>query len=179
LARNVEKAHAFAEHPSDVLQPHPSENELQKEDTLIQLLEASYQLEPLINHLKRAGVHEVISSLNPKKPSSYHLIIGKVFKELPITERKYLTQLFNSVLLKGYFPAQLKVTQIILILKLGKIPNELTSYQPINFLPTVSKVFEKIFLKGLLQMAENNISFASDRGTPHNRTGTSNRTKDN
>jgi hypothetical protein len=53
-------------------------------------------------------------------------------------------------LLKGYFPAQWKVVQIILILKPGK-PNQLTSYWPISLLPTVSKVFEK-----LLPMFENN-----------------------
>jgi hypothetical protein len=53
-------------------------------------------------------------------------------------------------LLKGYFLAQWKVIQIILILKLGKPPNELTSYRPSY------KVFEKLLLKRLLQMVENN-----------------------
>jgi hypothetical protein len=75
---------------------------------------------------------------------------------LPIIALKYLTQLFNAVLLKGYFPAQLKIEQIFLILKPGKISNELTSYQPISLLPTVSTVFEKLFLKRLLPMVENN-----------------------
>jgi hypothetical protein len=56
-----------------------------------------------LNHLKRAGVQEVINSLNPKKSSGYDLITGKILKELPIIEIKYLTQLFNVVLLKGYF----------------------------------------------------------------------------
>jgi hypothetical protein len=59
-------------------------------------------------------------------------------------------------LLKGYFPAQWKVAQIILILKPGKPPNELTSYRPISLLPIISKVFEKILLKRLLPMDENN-----------------------
>jgi hypothetical protein len=59
-------------------------------------------------------------------------------------------------LLKGYFPAQQKVAQIILILKPGKPPNKLTSYRPISLLPIVSKVFEKILLKRLLTMVENN-----------------------
>jgi hypothetical protein len=58
-------------------------------------------------------------------------------------------------LLKGYFPAQWKVAQIILILKPGKPPNELTPYLPICLLPTVSKVFEKILLKRFLPMVEN------------------------
>jgi hypothetical protein len=40
---------------------------------------------PNSNHrLKRAEVQEVISSLNPKKSSGYGLIIGNIFKELPI-----------------------------------------------------------------------------------------------
>jgi hypothetical protein len=75
---------------------------------------------------------------------------------LPVIGIKYLTQLFNAVLLKGYFPAQWKVAQIILILKPGKPPNELTSYRPISFLPFASKVFENILLKRLLPMVENN-----------------------
>jgi hypothetical protein len=41
-------------------------------------------------------------------------------------------------------------------LEAGKPPNELTSYRPISLLPIVSKVFEMLLLKGLLQMVENN-----------------------
>jgi hypothetical protein len=59
-------------------------------------------------------------------------------------------------LLRGYFPAQWKVAQIILILKPGNPPNELTSYRPVSLLPIVSKVFENIILKRLLPLVENN-----------------------
>jgi hypothetical protein len=48
------------------------------------------------------------------------------------------------------------VAQIVLFLKLGKPLNELKSYLPINILPIVSKVFEKLLLKRLLPMVENN-----------------------
>jgi hypothetical protein len=75
---------------------------------------------------------------------------------LPTIGIKYLTQLFNAVLLKGYFPAQWKVAQIILILKPGKPPNELTFYWPIGLLPIVSTVFEKLLLQRLLPEVENN-----------------------
>jgi hypothetical protein len=84
-------------------------------------------LEPPTNRLKRAEVHEVINSLNLKTPSGYDLINGKILQELCIIGMKYLTQLFNAVLLEGYFPAQWKFAQIILILKPGKPPNELKS----------------------------------------------------
>jgi hypothetical protein len=55
-----------------------------------------------------------------------------------------------------YFPAQWKDAQIILISKPGKPPNELTSYRPISLLIIVFKVFEKLLLKWLLLMVENN-----------------------
>jgi hypothetical protein len=59
---------------------------------------------------------------------------------------KYLTQLFNAVLFKGYLPAQWKIAQIILILKLGTLPNELTSCQPISLSLAVSRAFEMLLL---------------------------------
>jgi hypothetical protein len=125
----VKKVQAFAEHLANVFQSHLSENEPKEEGALIQLLETRYQLEPSINRLKRAEVQEVINSLNPKKSSAYDLITGKILQELPIIGTKYLTQLLNAVLLKGYFSAQCKVAQI---LKPDKPLNELTSYRPIS-----------------------------------------------
>jgi hypothetical protein len=79
------------------------------------------------------------------KSSWYDLVICKILK-LPIVGIKYLTQLFNSVLLIGYFPAQWKVPQIILILKPGR-PNEMAFYWPISLLPTISKSFCEVPLK--------------------------------
>jgi hypothetical protein len=46
------KAHAFAEHLPNVFQPHPSENQPEEEEEIIQLLETPYKLEPPINRLK-------------------------------------------------------------------------------------------------------------------------------
>jgi hypothetical protein len=98
---------------------------------------------------------EVINSLNPKKSPGY-IITGTILKELPIIGTKNLTQLLNAVLLKGYFPAQWKIAQAMLILISGNPTNELTSYRPISILLTVSNVFEKLFLKRLLPMVQNN-----------------------
>jgi hypothetical protein len=67
-----------------------------------------------------------------------------------------LTQLFNAILLLNYFPTQWNVTQIILILKPGKPPHDLSSYRPISLLPVISKLFEKLLLKRLLAPIEHN-----------------------
>jgi hypothetical protein len=152
-----ERAHAFAKHLEQVFQPHPSENnpeEEEEEEDLIQLLETPYQLEPPIKCLKRTEVQEIINSLNPKKSPGYDFITGKILKELPIIRIQYLTQLFNAVLLKGYFLAQWKVAQINLIPKPWEPPNELTSSHPVSFLPIISKVVEKLLLKRLFPMVE-------------------------
>jgi hypothetical protein len=125
-------------------------------------LETSFQLEPTVNRLKQSEVQAVINNLSPKKSPGYDLITGKTLKELPTQGFQYLTQLFNAILLHGYFPAQWKVAQMILIPKPGKPPHALSSYRPISLLPIVSKVFEKLLLKRLLLP----ISSASDRVTP-------------
>jgi hypothetical protein len=138
---NVKKALAFTKRLTCVFQPHLSENEPKEEKALIQLLESPYQLEPPIKRFKRAEVQEAISNLTPKKSSGNDLITGKILKKVPIIGIKYLTELFNAGLLKGYFPMQWKVAQVILISKSGK-SNALTSYRPISFLPIVSKLCE-------------------------------------
>ncbi|KAL1487554.1 hypothetical protein ABEB36_015773 [Hypothenemus hampei] len=43
-----------------------------------------------------------------------------------------------------------------MISKPGKPPNEVTSYRPISLLPTISKLFEKILLKRLKPVIDNN-----------------------
>jgi hypothetical protein len=119
-----------------------------------------FHVAPQLNRLSPAS-HELISkqplitSIQKKSPG-YDLITGHILKELPISGTKYHTQLFNAILLLNYFPTQRKVAQIILILKLGKPPHDLSSYLPINLLPIVSKLFEKLFLKRLLPLIEHN-----------------------
>jgi hypothetical protein len=106
---NAEKAHDLAKHLAQVFQAHPTENKPEEEETLTQLLETA------------------INTLTAKKSPGYELITSKILKELSIIGIKYLTQLFHAILLKGLFPAQWKVVQIILTPKSGKPPNELTS----------------------------------------------------
>jgi hypothetical protein len=79
---------------------------------------------------------------------------GKILKKLPTLCIQYLTQFFNAILLRCYFPSQWKVAQIILIPKPGKPPHQLSTYRPISLLPIASKVFEKLFLKRLLPLVE-------------------------
>jgi hypothetical protein len=96
-------------------------------------------------------VQAIIRTLPPKKSPGYDLLTGKILKELPTLCIQYLTQLFNAISLRGYFPTQWKVAQIILIPKPGKPLRKLSSYQSISLLPIV---FEKLLLKRLLPLVE-------------------------
>jgi hypothetical protein len=151
---NADKAQAFANHLATVFQPHPPEPNSLPDDTLTSLLETPLQLEPPAHHLNRSEVQAIINNLSPKKSPGYDLMTGKTLKELPTLCIQYLTQLFNAILLCSYFPTQWKVAQIILILKPGKPPHQLSSYRPISLLPIASKVFEKLLLKHLLPLVE-------------------------
>jgi hypothetical protein len=151
---NADKVQAFANHLTSVFQPHSPEPDFLPEDTLTSFLETPFQLEPLIQRLKRSEVQAIIKNLPPKKSLGYDLMTGKILKELPTLCIQYLTQLFNAILYCGYFPSQWKVAQIILIPKPGKPPHQLSSYRPTSLLPIASKVFEKLHLKRLLPLVE-------------------------
>jgi hypothetical protein len=101
---NADKAQAFTNHFATAFQPHPPELNSLPDDTLTSLLETPFQLEPPVHRLKRSEVQAIINNLPPKKSPGYDLMTGKTLKELPTLCIQYLTQLFNAILLRGYFP---------------------------------------------------------------------------
>lgn len=147
---NEEKAEVFAEHFERVFQPYPSETSDEENNNILSYLESPLQMNRTITKFSILEVKTVIKrELNPKKAPGYDLITGKVLQELPDKGIRFLTYLFNAILRTGYFPIQWKVSQVILIPKLGKPPEEVTSYRPISLLPIMSKLFEKLLLKRL------------------------------
>jgi hypothetical protein len=65
-----------------------------------------------------------------------------------------LTYLYNAILRLNYWPKQLKVAEIILISKLGKNPNHVSSYRPISLLSTISKLLEKLLLPKIVSLLD-------------------------
>jgi len=57
-------------------------------------------------------IKAIIKHLNPKKAPSYDLIINQVLQKLPEMGIKYIIQLCNAILRRGYFLPQWKVAQI-------------------------------------------------------------------
>jgi hypothetical protein len=146
-----DKANTFAEHLSDVFQPFPSEVININEELEIQdFLQTPFQMAMPIQSFEFDDIFSTIhTEINPMKSPGFDLITGRLLQELPKKALKFITLIFNSIIIVGYFPALWKISQIVMILKPGKNPNEVASYRPISLLSTLSKLFEKLFLKRL------------------------------
>jgi hypothetical protein len=96
---------------------------------------------------------EIKTNINPKRAPGY-LITGEILKKLPKKTIIKLTHLINAAFLLKHVPVAWKMTEVIMIPKQGKPPNEKTSYRPMSLLPIVSKLFEKLLLKRLKQLIE-------------------------
>lgn len=150
-----EKADTFAEHLANVFQPFPREITEEEDDVIVKALDIPHQLATPIKSIKINEVRTTIAkNVNPKKSPGYDLISGVIIKQLPEKALRCLTYIYNAILRLGFFPSQWKAAQIILIPKPGKPAEEVTSYRPISLLPILSKLFEKIFLKRLKPILE-------------------------
>lgn len=65
-----------------------------------------------------------------------------------------LTNLINATFRLKYVPRFWKVAEIIMILKPGKEPHEITSYRPISLLSIMAKLFERLLYKRLKPIIE-------------------------
>lgn len=152
-----EKADVFADHLSNVFTPFEQLVTAESEEFIHQFLNNPIEEEQFSTRFKVKEVKKLIlTNINPKKAPGYDLITGKILKELPYQGFRLLAIIFNAIIRLGYFPKQWKKAEIILIQKPGKPETEVTSYRPISLLPTISKVFEKLFTSKIKEFLEGN-----------------------
>lgn len=148
-AKNSEqKANRFANHLEKTFQPNEEQEDIPD-------LEIPIQEEVEIRHTSpKEVISEIKENINPKKAPGFDLITGEVLKQLPRKAILKLTHLINAAFRLKYVPRLWKVAEVIMILKPGKPPHEVTSYRPISLLPVMSKLFEKLLLKRLKPILE-------------------------
>lgn len=91
-------------------------------------------------------IRNVCSHLNSKKTPGYDLITAQIIKELPKIALLKLQYIINACFRLRHVPRHWKIAEVIVIPKPGKPTTEISSYRPISLLPTMSKVFERLFL---------------------------------
>ena len=99
-----------------------------------------------------------VNKLNNKKLGTFNNIPAKHLKESSEICKEYLLKIWNDEILENQsFPDELKLADITPIFKKedATLPK---NYRPVSVLPSVSKVFERIMQKQLLQYIETFLS---------------------
>ena len=97
-------------------------------------------------------IHDIINSLDSNKSND---IFPKLLKALCNSFCPILIHLFNSCMLAGVFPDELKCARVTPLFKSGN-RNLMSNYRPISILPTLSKIFEKLIHVRIYQFLDDN-----------------------
>jgi hypothetical protein len=100
-------------------------------------------------------VLKTINDLKTTKSVGHDNIPTELLKNCADLILTPLTQLINQSLTEGIFPNKLKIAKIIPIFKSGD-RTSLSNYRPIALLPVISKVYEKIVRKRLVEYLDAN-----------------------
>jgi hypothetical protein len=103
-----------------------------------------------IRVIKASDLNKVIGKLPRNKAPGPDQITAQMLKEVPPSGQKILLHLYNAILRLASWPTEFKQARIIMILKPGKQPTDVTSYRPISLLSVLSKLLEELLLHRLL-----------------------------
>lgn len=141
----------FAAHLTKVFRPFPQDgNTISPEHVTIHPNTSSSIVTFRVQEIKSQIKHNI----NPKKAPGIDKITGKMLKELPEKCFKLITYIFNAIMRLQYYPANWKISEIIMFPKPGKDESQVSSYRPISLLSILSKLFEKLMLKKLNPILE-------------------------
>ena len=108
------------------------------------------------HHFSEAEVHHEILHLDAAKKVSGVFPI-RVLKASVKEITPILTRCFNKSLEDGVFPCELNLADVIPVHKKG-FKTDKSNYRPVSLLPALSKIFEKLVQKQLLQFMQNKLS---------------------
>ena len=108
-------------------------------------------LSPITN----AEIIDIISKLDNRKSND---ISPKLLKALSGSFSNVLSYLFNSCMLSGVFPDELKIAKVVPLHK-SENSNLMSNYRPISILPTLSKIFKLIHSRIYQFLEENEVIY--------------------
>lgn len=107
------------------------------------------------NKVTSSEIRLIIKGLKDGKAPGPDMIPVKAIKNLSYLGYDYLTEILNRCLDNNYFPKNWKIACTVGVPKPGKDPHDKASYRPIALLSVLSKIFEKIINKRLVQFIDN------------------------
>ena len=113
-------------------------------------------------------INEAISALENKNSTGHDNLSLKFIKLISQSILYPLSIIINQSLFTGIFPKDLKIAKVIPIYK--KDDEQIfDNYRPISLLPAISKIFEKIVSKQIINyFTTNNLIFSSQHGFRQN-----------
>ncbi|KFM70000.1 Retrovirus-related Pol polyprotein from type-1 retrotransposable element R1, partial [Stegodyphus mimosarum] len=97
----------------------------------------------------RKEMLQVVKSLNNAKAPGPDGINNQVLKLINKTSPEILLKFYNKCLAHHCFPDCFKIGQIVLFSKKNKNPEDPSSYRPINLLPAIGKLLERLLINRL------------------------------
>ena len=95
------------------------------------------------NKLGLSEIERELNLINPRNVTTSNGIPPKLLKSAKTSYSGTLKTIFNNCLIKAEFPNELKLADIIPILK-KEDPSRDRNYRPVSGFPKVSKIFERI-----------------------------------
>lgn len=150
IKSHQEKADAFACHLAKIFTPNPGNPDEEPLEE-VELKDREIRIPPVtVKEVQKT----ILNEINPKKAPGYDLITGQILNNLPRKVIVKITKIINASIKLRYVPQLWKLAEVIMIPKPGKPVEKLTSYRPISLLPVLSKLFEKLIRKRVMQVVE-------------------------
>lgn len=143
LAKSFEKSHLLTK---DWTSKH--ENVVKKSVKKLQKDKSSIPDSELF-HLTELQI--AIRNLKPRKAPGEDGILNSFIKNLPSSFHLILLNIYNSCMIKSYFPLKWKEAKIFPIQKSGKDHSVPSGYRPISLLSNLGKLYEKLLLTRLMK----------------------------
>ena len=114
------------------------------------------------------SIEKIIGDIKPKSSTSYDNLSSKLLKDIKCIISRPLSIIINQSLCSGIFPSKFKLAKVIPLYK-KEDQQVCGNYQPISLLSSISKIFEKVAFKQILEyFTSNNLLFESQYGFREN-----------
>ena len=114
-------------------------------------------------------LRSILSSMRPTSSTANDHISMKSILQVRRQVEPQLLNLTNQILTTSQYPKNLKITKIIPIPKPPKDVMRIEGWRPINIVPAISKIVEKVILKQMMKhLLDNNLIHPNHHGSVKN-----------